>query len=163
MNRYAIFLEKFQRGAKQRETDLHEIVRQLKRLGRSLSIETRIERRIKSASSTWRKMRELQLGPGEVHDILGVRVLVDELEECYRMLGAVRENWPGLDDRFKDYIITPKDNGYRSLHVTIGNIEIPRFELQIRTHEMHLYSLTGAAAHSRYKITGRTPIPFEAA
>lgn len=163
MNRYAMFLDQFQRGARRREANLHEIVIQLRRLGRSLGIETRVERRIKSASSTWRKMRELGLEFREIHDILGARVLVDEIDECYQMLGAVRQTWTGLDDRFKDYIAEPKGNGYRSLHLTIDGIEIPHFELQIRTHEMHLHSLTGSAAHSRYKNVSRSPVPTEAA
>jgi hypothetical protein len=87
----------------------------------------------------------------EVHDIHGLRLVVEKEEDCYRALDVVHKLWPQVDGRFKDYISRPKLNGYRSLHTVVMSEGDHPFEVQIRTKEMHLQAEYGFAAHWRYK------------
>jgi GTP pyrophosphokinase len=87
----------------------------------------------------------------EIYDLLAVRVLVDSVQECYHALGVIHEGWTPLQERFKDYIASPKSNGYQSLHTTIFGARRSLCEIQIRTREMHRTAEYGIAAHWRYK------------
>jgi GTP diphosphokinase / guanosine-3',5'-bis(diphosphate) 3'-diphosphatase len=110
-----------------------------------------IKGRQKTAYSVWKKMERKSIGFEQLSDIYGFRVLVNTIPECYRVVGAVHVVWPMVPGRFKDYISTPKQNDYRSLHTTVIGPGSQRVELQIRTWEMHQIDEFGIAAHAIYK------------
>ncbi|KAG8087456.1 hypothetical protein GUJ93_ZPchr0010g9959 [Zizania palustris] len=110
--------------------------------------------RHKSLYSVYSKMIKKNLTMDDVHDIHGLRLVVDTEQDCYRTLDIVHKLWPQVAERYKDYILHPKLNGYRSLHTVIMCEGIHPFEVQIRTKEMHLQAEYGFAAHWRYKEGG---------
>ncbi|UIJ70564.1 bifunctional (p)ppGpp synthetase/guanosine-3',5'-bis(diphosphate) 3'-pyrophosphohydrolase [Aurantimonas sp. HBX-1] len=117
-------------------------------------IKAKVTGRQKKPYSVFSKMQRKALSLEQLSDIFGFRVLVDTEEECYRTLGIVHRTWPMVPGRFKDYISTPKQNDYRSIHTTIVGPSRQRVELQIRTHLMHDIAEFGVAAHSLYKDRG---------
>jgi GTP diphosphokinase / guanosine-3',5'-bis(diphosphate) 3'-diphosphatase len=114
-------------------------------------IKAEVRGRQKTAYSVWTKMQRKSIAFEQLSDIFGFRVLVNTIPDCYRVLGAVHVVWPMVPGRFKDYISTPKQNDYRSLHTTVIGPGRQRVELQIRTHEMHRIDEFGIAAHAIYK------------
>src|SRR6202163_4594576 len=130
---------------------ISEIEQQLtKKLGdRGISAEV-IGRR-KRAYSIWRKMERKAVGFEQLSDIFGFRVVVGNVTECYQALGIVHVSWPVVPGRFKDYISTPKQNDYRSIHTTVIGPGKQRVELQIRTRAMQQIAEYGIAAHALYK------------
>ncbi|SKA36013.1 RelA/SpoT family protein [Consotaella salsifontis] len=116
-------------------------------------IEAEVSGRQKKPYSVFSKMQRKAMSLEQLSDIFGFRVLVATEDECYRTLGIVHRSWPNVPGRFKDYISTPKQNDYRSIHTTIVGPSRQRVELQIRTHEMHEIAEYGIAAHSIYKDT----------
>jgi len=113
--------------------------------------------RRKRAYSIWRKMERKSVGFEQLSDILGFRVIVKTVAECYEALGIVHTTWPVVPGRFKDYVSTPKANDYRSIHTTVIGPGKQRVELQIRTTEMHELAEYGIAAHALYKDTVGSP------
>lgn len=107
--------------------------------------------RAKHIYSIWRKMQRKNVGFEEIYDVRAVRILVDEVPECYAVLGIVHGLWKHIPKEFDDYIATPKENGYRSLHTAVIGPEGKNLEIQIRTKQMHQESELGVAAHWRYK------------
>jgi guanosine-3',5'-bis(diphosphate) 3'-pyrophosphohydrolase len=121
------------------------------------SIAAVVTGREKSPYSIWRKMQRKNIGFEQLSDIMAFRVVVDSLDQCYQALGVIHSHYPVVPGRFKDYISTPKPNGYRSLHTGVIGPERQRIEIQIRTREMHEVSELGVAAHWSYKQdAGRT-------
>ncbi len=114
-------------------------------------ISAEITSRLKTPYSIFSKMQRKSIGFEQLSDVFGFRVLVDKEEDCYRALGVVHTAWPMVPGRFKDYISTPKQNEYRSLHTTIIGPRRQRVELQIRTREMERIAEYGIAAHPLYK------------
>src|SRR5579863_4482959 len=110
--------------------------------------------RQKQAYSIWRKMERNSISFEQLSDIYGFRILVHKVEECYQAVGVAHTTWPSVMGRFKDYISTPKQNDYRSIHTTVIGPGSQRVELQIRTHEMHEVAEYGIAAHGVYKDLG---------
>ncbi len=107
--------------------------------------------REKSSYSIWRKMERKSVSFEQLSDIFGFRVMVATIEDCYRVLGVVHTKWPTVPGRFKDYISTPKQNDYRSLHTTVIGPGRQRVELQVRTRDMDDIAENGIAAHTLYK------------
>ena len=117
-------------------------------------ISSTINSRIKHIYSIYRKMYSQKLDLNEIFDLCALRIIVDNLGECYNVLGQIHDMFKPIPGKFKDYISTPKPNGYQSLHTTvIGSEGIP-FEVQIRTWDMHRTSEYGIAAHWKYKTGG---------
>ncbi len=119
-----------------------------------VDIPSEVTGREKKAYAIWRKMQNKQISLEQLSDIYGFRVIVDSVETCYRVLGVVHTTWSTVPGRFKDYISTPKQNGYRSIHTTIVGPRHQRVELQLRTREMHRVAEYGVAAHALYKDLG---------
>ncbi|KAJ3677114.1 hypothetical protein LUZ60_002838 [Juncus effusus] len=107
--------------------------------------------RHKSLYSIYSKMLKKSLSMDEIHDIHGLRLVVESEEDCYKALEIVHSLWPQIEGRFKDYISRPKDNGYKSLHTVVTTSSSHPLEIQIRTKEMHSQAEFGYAAHWRYK------------
>ncbi len=120
-------------------------------------VEAEISGREKHPYSIWKKMSERHVSFEQLSDIMAFRVIVDSEEECYRALGIIHRRWPMVPGRFKDYISTPKRNGYRSLHTSIIHAGDTRVEIQIRTREMHSQAEHGLAAHWSYKQNAVRP------
>jgi guanosine-3',5'-bis(diphosphate) 3'-pyrophosphohydrolase len=110
-----------------------------------------VQGRQKQPYSIWRKMERKSIAFEQLSDIFGFRVLVGDIASCYRVVGVVHTAWPTVPGRFKDYISTPKQNDYRSIHTTVVGPGRQRVELQIRTREMHEIAEYGIAAHVLYK------------
>jgi GTP diphosphokinase / guanosine-3',5'-bis(diphosphate) 3'-diphosphatase len=128
-----------------------EIEQQLARKLGDRGIAAEVSGRRKRAYSIWRKMERKAVGFEQLSDILGFRVVVGTAAECYQALGIVHVSWPVVPGRFKDYVSTPKQNDYRSIHTTVIGPGKQRVELQIRTREMQQIAEYGIAAHALYK------------
>ena len=116
-----------------------------------------ISGREKTPYSIWRKMQVKSVSFEQLSDVMAFRVIVETREDCYRVLGLIHGAYPMVPGRFKDYISTPKRNGYRSIHTAVIGPYKQRIEVQIRTHAMHEVAELGVAAHWRYKQgQGRT-------
>ena len=111
----------------------------------------RVVGREKNAYSIWRKLQRKSLGFAQLSDIYAFRVIVETEDDCYRALGVIHRAWPGVPGRFKDFISTPKQNNYRSIHTTVVGPRAMRIEMQIRTEAMDRVAEQGVAAHWRYK------------
>ncbi|BAV51931.1 RelA/SpoT family protein [Mesorhizobium loti] len=133
---------------------LTDIEKALSALFEKHAINAGVKSRQKKPWSVFRKMEAKALSFEQLSDIFGFRVVVDTVEDCYRALGAIHTTWSMVPGRFKDYISTPKQNDYRSIHTTIVGPSRQRVELQIRTREMNKIAEYGVAAHSIYKDTG---------
>jgi guanosine-3',5'-bis(diphosphate) 3'-pyrophosphohydrolase len=113
--------------------------------------------REKTPYSIWHKMQRKNVGFEQLSDVMAFRVLVDDMADCYHALGIIHSAYHVVPGRFKDYISTPKPNGYRSLHTGVIGPEQQRIEAQIRTHDMHEVAELGVAAHWSYKQGAGTP------
>ncbi|KQZ33070.1 GTP pyrophosphokinase [Mesorhizobium sp. Root552] len=133
---------------------LTEIEKSLSTLFEKYAIKADVTSRQKKPWSVFRKMEAKALSFEQLSDIFGFRVVVDTVPDCYRALGAIHTTWSMVPGRFKDYISTPKQNDYRSIHTTIVGPSRQRVELQIRTQEMNKVAEYGVAAHSIYKDFG---------
>jgi len=114
-------------------------------------IRTEITGRLKGTYSIHRKIKAQKIGVDEVYDYVAFRVLVDSVKDCYGALGIVHSMWSPVPGRIKDYVAMPKPNMYQSLHTSVMSDKGHAFEVQIRTHEMHLVAEEGIAAHWQYK------------
>src|SRR5437870_87895 len=119
--------------------------------------EAEITGRPKNLWSIYKKMKKRDKPFEEIYDLLAVRVLVNNIPECYHVLGVIHHKWTPLQERIKDYIASPKSNGYQSLHTTVFGPSGQLYEIQIRTREMHHTAEYGIAAHWLFKEGGKSP------
>jgi GTP pyrophosphokinase len=145
----------------EREAYIDELKNVLLHELRAAGVEAHIDGRPKHIFSIWRKMQAKRLAFEQLMDIRAARVLVNSVAECYAALGVVHSLWQFIPGEFDDYIATPKDNLYRSIHTAVVGPGDEPVEIQIRTHEMHENSERGVAAHWRYKEGGRSDQAYE--
>jgi GTP pyrophosphokinase len=145
----------------ERERYIDELKNQLQGELGAAGIEAKIDGRPKHIYSIWRKMQAKGLAFEQLMDIRAARVLVNTVAECYAALGIVHSLWQFIPGEFDDYIATPKDNLYRSIHTAVIGPGAQPVEIQIRTHEMHANAERGVAAHWRYKEGGRGDQAYE--
>ncbi|HEX4153719.1 MAG TPA: bifunctional (p)ppGpp synthetase/guanosine-3',5'-bis(diphosphate) 3'-pyrophosphohydrolase [Steroidobacteraceae bacterium] len=145
----------------ERERYIEKLKDVLQRELSAAGVSARIDGRPKHIYSIWRKMQMKQLAFEEIMDIRAARILVDSVAECYAALGVVHSLWPFIPGEFDDYIATPKDNMYRSIHTAVFGPGGQPVEIQLRTHDMHAHSERGVAAHWRYKEGGRPDQAYE--
>ena len=136
---------------------ISDIEKQLTKKLADRGIQAKVLGRRKRSYSIWRKMERKSVGFEQLSDIFGFRVIVKTLADCYQALGIVHTTWPVVPGRFKDYVSTPKQNDYRSIHTTVIGPSKQRVELQIRTVEMHEIAEYGIAAHALYKDGAGSP------
>ncbi|MFA5095193.1 MAG: RelA/SpoT family protein [Candidatus Paceibacterota bacterium] len=153
---YAQIEEIIEKGKKIYEKNLEEIHRELKKeLYKNKVKVVEINYRMKHKYSLWKKLLKREMDIEKIYDIVALRVVVESVEECYRVLGIIHSIWRPLPGRIKDYIAVPKPNGYRSIHTTIFTGAGGVAEIQIRTKEMHAEAAYGVAAHFAYKEKGK--------
>ncbi len=128
------------------------VTKELKKTLKKNKIDADIFGRQKQVYSIWRKMQRKNVGFEQLGDVMGFRILVDDVAACYQTLGIVHGTWQTIPGRFKDYISTPKRNNYQSIHTTVIGPERQRIEIQIRTRDMHEIATYGVAAHWTYKL-----------
>jgi GTP diphosphokinase / guanosine-3',5'-bis(diphosphate) 3'-diphosphatase len=146
--------------APRRDAFLQEVIEEVSADLREAKIKASVTGRPKHLYSVYQKMIARNVGFDEIYDLVGIRVLVDSVRDCYGVLGAIHARWNPVPGRFKDYIAMPKFNMYQSLHTSVIGPGGKPVELQIRTSAMHKRSEYGVAAHWKYKeevATGRSP------
>jgi RelA/SpoT family (p)ppGpp synthetase len=148
---YAVVMQRLDALADRNRNLIGEIETQLSANLQKYGISARVTGRRKRPFSIWTKMERKSVGFEQLSDIFGFRVVLNTVEACYRALGVVHTTWPVVPGRFKDYISTPKQNDYRSIHTTVIGPGQQRVELQLRTDEMDQIAEIGIAAHAFYK------------
>ena len=144
-----------------RERFIEEAKSKIRKLLHEAGIEADVAGRPKHIFSIWKKMQRKGVPFSELYDVRAVRVLVNDLADCYATLGLVHQMWTPIPSEFDDYIAQPKGNDYRSLHTAVIGPEGRALEVQIRTREMHEHAELGVAAHWRYKEGGKGEASFE--
>ena len=144
-----------------REQYIADVVAQLKQMLSQAGIKVEVTGRPKHIYSIINKMKHKQINFSELYDVRAVRILVDDVNSCYTVLGLVHNLWQPIPSEFDDYIAHPKSNGYRSLHTAVIGPCSLALEVQIRTYEMHQHSELGVAAHWRYKEGGKSDARFD--
>lgn len=139
-----------------REKLTNEVIALVEQDLASESIAAKVTGRHKHLYSVYQKMVIRGREFSDIYDLVGIRVLVDDVRDCYAVLGAIHARWSPVPGRFKDYIAMPKFNLYQSLHTTVIGPNGKAVEIQIRTHDMHSRAEYGIAAHWKYKLSGST-------
>jgi GTP pyrophosphokinase/guanosine-3',5'-bis(diphosphate) 3'-pyrophosphohydrolase len=114
-------------------------------------INAEIHGREKTPFSIWRKVQKKRISLEQITDIIGFRITLSSVDECYKTLGIFHKKWNCIPGKFKDYISSPKINGYKSLHTSVIGSNQKPIEIQIRTNEMHEFAERGVASHWKYK------------
>ncbi|MDO5715872.1 MAG: bifunctional (p)ppGpp synthetase/guanosine-3',5'-bis(diphosphate) 3'-pyrophosphohydrolase [Tissierellia bacterium] len=148
---YYTLVDMVSKRRSEREELINRIIRELKEHLDTVGIESEINGRPKNLYSIYKKMTIKGKAFEEIYDLSAVRVLVNDIKDCYGVLGTVHTLWKPIPGRFKDYIAMPKPNKYQSLHTTVIDNNGETFEVQIRTYEMHQTAEYGIAAHWKYK------------
>ncbi|MBI2847384.1 MAG: bifunctional (p)ppGpp synthetase/guanosine-3',5'-bis(diphosphate) 3'-pyrophosphohydrolase [Chloroflexi bacterium] len=151
-------------GREERERYIAKVSRILKEHLERAGIKAEVTGRPKNIYSIYHKINKYASQGkefGQIYDLYALRVLVDEVQDCYSALGIVHSLWHPLPGQFDDYIANPRENMYRSLHTTVMCLDATPLEIQIRTHEMHRFAEYGVAAHWRYKEGGKSDVHFE--
>ncbi len=143
--------DQIRRRAPERENYIEKVVVGVSDSLADVGIDAEVSGRPKHLYSIYRKMATSGLLFEEIHDLIGIRIIVDDVRSCYAALGLIHTMWPPIQGRFKDYIAMPKFNLYQSIHTTVVGPDGKPLEVQIRTREMHERAEYGIAAHWRYK------------
>jgi len=147
---------------KSRESFVERAVEALRPELAAAGIEAELSGRPKHLYSIWKKMQRKGSEIGEIYDVYAIRILVEEVKDCYAALGVVHSMWRPIPNQFDDYIAVPKPNLYQSLHTAVMALDGKPLEIQIRTHAMHQVSEVGIAAHWRYKEGSRADREYDA-
>jgi GTP pyrophosphokinase len=147
---------------KGRESFIDRAIAELRPKLEAAGIEADLQGRPKHIFSIWKKMQRKGAEFGEIYDVYAIRVLVDEVRDCYAALGIVHSLWRPIPGQFDDYIAVPKNNLYQSLHTAVIALDGKPLEIQIRTQQMHQVSEVGIAAHWRYKEGTKSDREYDA-
>ena len=147
---------------KGRETYIDRAIAELKPKLEAAGIEADLQGRPKHLYSIWKKMERKGAEFGEIYDVYAIRILVDDVRDCYAALGIVHSIWRPIPGQFDDYIAVPKNNLYQSLHTAVIALDGKPLEIQIRTQAMHQVSEVGIAAHWRYKEGTKSDREYDA-
>jgi GTP diphosphokinase / guanosine-3',5'-bis(diphosphate) 3'-diphosphatase len=147
---------------KARETFIERSIAELRPKLEAAGIHADIEGRPKHIYSIWKKMERKSAEFAEIYDVYAIRLLVDDVRDCYAALGIVHSIWRPIPGQFDDYIAVPKTNLYQSLHTAVIALDGKPLEIQIRTHQMHQVSEVGIAAHWRYKDGTKSDREYDA-
>ncbi len=140
---------------------IDDVIAQLRQRLEEAGIEAEVLGRPKHIYSIWKKMKRKKVSFDQIYDVNAVRIIVQEVAQCYAALGLVHASWTPIDGEFDDYIAKPKENFYRSLHTAVFGPDGKPLEVQIRTREMHEYNESGVAAHWRYKEAKKADRRFD--
>ena len=146
-----IITERLKVSKKKKSKTVLLIDKELNELFKSNDLKFNVSGRVKKPYSVWKKLEIQQKSLEQLSDIFGFRVCVESVSECYQVLGILHGKWQAIPGRFKDYISTPKKNGYQSIHTTLIGPKNQRVEVQIRTQKMNEMCERGLAAHWAYK------------
>jgi GTP diphosphokinase / guanosine-3',5'-bis(diphosphate) 3'-diphosphatase len=162
--RHRVLSQQLRRISGGQRSVFKRIEAQLAKALKQHGIEARVLSRQKSLYSIYQKMKRKRVGLSEIVDLFGVRIVVSDVDQCYRVLGLVHQLYKPMPGRFKDYIAIPRVNGYQSLHTTLFGLKGVPLEIQIRTEEMDRVAERGIAANWQYKaVDKRTNAPEERA
>lgn len=156
---YYDLVDKVSLKKSERQDFVNGIVKQVKQHMEDAGIQTQVDGRIKHFFSIYKKMVNQGKTIDQIYDLFAVRILVDNVKDCYAALGVIHEMYKPIPGRFKDYIAMPKPNMYQSLHTTLIGPSGQPFEIQIRTYEMHKTAEYGIAAHWKYKESSDGKVP----
>ncbi len=146
-----LIVDRLSLNKKDREINFIDISKTFENILKNYGIKSKIIGREKTPFSIWRKMQYKRISLEQLTDVIGFRIIVDDIKMCYETLGVFHSKWSMIPGRFKDYISTPKINNYKSLHTAIIGPKKERVEIQIRTQEMHEFAERGIASHWLYK------------
>jgi GTP diphosphokinase / guanosine-3',5'-bis(diphosphate) 3'-diphosphatase len=146
-----LVVDRLSLNKKIREITFKEISLKFFNVLKKNSVDVKIVGREKTPFSIWRKMQSKRVSLEQLTDIIGFRVIVNDISTCYKVLGIFHSNWSTIPGKFKDYISTPKINNYKSVHTSVIGPKKERVEIQIRTQEMHDFAERGVASHWIYK------------
>ena len=147
---------------KGRESYIERAIAQLRPALEAAGIRADLQGRPKHIYSIWKKMQRKGADFSEIYDVYAIRILVDEVRDCYAALGVVHSLWRPIPGQFDDYIAVPKNNLYQSLHTAVMALDGKPLEIQIRTHKMHQVAEVGIAAHWRYKEGTKSDREYDA-
>ncbi|HCG71568.1 MAG TPA: hypothetical protein DE147_13945 [Gammaproteobacteria bacterium] len=152
---YLGIAKQLKRRRQEREQQIKELVQVVQQRLQQAGIQAKVKGRAKNIFSIWRKMQSKGIALEDVHDVRAVRIVVDDLANCYAALGIIHSTWSHVPSEFDDYIAVPKENGYQSIHTAITFDDGRSLEVQIRTHAMHDNAELGVCAHWAYKEGGK--------
>ena len=148
---YNCIQEKLNFQGKNRNIELERFIKKIKVELINNEVAATVSGRVKNIYSIWKKMHKKSYGLHQLFDISAVRILVETVTQCYKVLSIIHENWKSISSEYSDYIANPKLNGYQSIHTVVFGVHQTAIEVQIRTFAMHERSEHGVAAHWRYK------------
>ena len=146
-----LVVERLSVNKKSRENSFKKISSNFIKILKDNDVKVKILGREKTPFSIWRKMQSKRVSLEQLTDIIGFRVIADDVKTCYKVLGIFHSNWSAIPGRFKDFISTPKINNYKSIHTAIIGPNKERVEIQVRTQQMHEFAERGIASHWMYK------------